>query len=199
MESLTRRSIKGRPKTLNPEHVLNIAMNLYWEKGVDGVSVNEICKRANVSKPSLYREFGNEDGLMRAVLTTYQEQVIAPILDMLDSDTSFRATLDNLIVAATTVSEDRPKGCLCVKMRQAYDHVGSSTQKEIDHVKHHVLTAYQAWIQRAQANGDYSANMTPEFAATYIDAQLSNAFSQIARGENSSDVRKVLEVSFSVL
>ena len=42
-------------------------MQTYWQEGVDSVSVNEICKKAEVSKPGLYREFNNEEGLIIAV------------------------------------------------------------------------------------------------------------------------------------
>ena len=45
-----------RPKTLNRDHILAVAMNSYWDEGIDGVSLNEISKKAKVAKPGLYRE-----------------------------------------------------------------------------------------------------------------------------------------------
>ena len=41
--------------------------------------------------------------------------------------------------------------------------------------------------------------MSPEFAATYIDAQLTNASSLLAHGEDPQTVKKILLVSFSML
>lgn len=64
---------RGQPKTFDRDHVLNTVMFLYWREGVSGVTICEICERANVSKPSLYREFGNDDGLMRSVLEFYKK------------------------------------------------------------------------------------------------------------------------------
>jgi AcrR family transcriptional regulator len=69
-----------RGKTMNRDHTLEVAMHAYWASGVDGVSVNEICKLAKVSKSSAYREFGSEDGLMRAALNAYEAQALRPLL-----------------------------------------------------------------------------------------------------------------------
>ena len=43
-------------------------MDSYWRDGVENVSLNELCRRAEVSKPGVYREFGGEEGLLDAVL-----------------------------------------------------------------------------------------------------------------------------------
>ena len=65
--TVTPAKARGRPRTLQRDHVINVAMESYWVSGPSNVSVNDICKRANVSKPGLYREFGNEDGLQKEV------------------------------------------------------------------------------------------------------------------------------------
>ena len=46
-------------------------------------------EHAEVSKPGLYREFGNEDGLMKAVLAAYQKQVLASVYQMIAADAPF--------------------------------------------------------------------------------------------------------------
>ena len=61
----------GRPKTLDKSHALATALEGYWREGVYGMSVNEVCRRAGISKPGLYREFGGEDGLLTAVGGTF--------------------------------------------------------------------------------------------------------------------------------
>ena len=66
---------RGRPKTFDRAHTLEVAVDSYWRDGIDAVSVNEICRRAGVAKPGVYREFGDEDDLMDAVLTEYHAKV----------------------------------------------------------------------------------------------------------------------------
>lgn len=192
---------RGRPKTLNRDHVVDVAMHAYWKEGIDAMSLNEICRRCEISKPGLYREFGSEDGLMKAVILAYQEQVLIPVLQMLNTEAPFRETLDNLVSFVISVNDNQeaPKGCLLVKMRESRMHVGDATREQIDCAQEQALTAYRKWVERSNTKGEFSANMSTQLAAIYIDAQLSNALSQIARGEDRQIVKKILTVAFSML
>ena len=69
----------GRPITRNRTQVLETALNAYWRNDRAAVSVNAVCVLAGISKPSLYREFGSEDGLTAAVLERYRQTVLVPL------------------------------------------------------------------------------------------------------------------------
>ena len=192
---------RGRPKTLDRDHILDVAMNSYWKENIANLSLNEICRRSGVSKPGLYREFSNEDGLMKAVLIRYQEQVLDPVQQMLNSATPFRDALDNLVVFATSVScnHESPNGCLFIKMRESRIHLGEETRAQVDFLEGQGLVTFRKWVERSKAKGEFTADMSPEFAATYIDAQLGNASSQLARGEDPQMVQKILVAALSIL
>ncbi|MEZ9524065.1 TetR/AcrR family transcriptional regulator [Enterovibrio norvegicus] len=191
---------RGRPKTLNRNHILEIAMLAYWQSGTRDVSINEICRKANVSKPGLYREFGNEDGLMTAVLLAYLKAVLIPLLEILQSERPFHQVLDELIIfIAEEPSEQQvPKGCLMVKMRESSMLLGQETQSQIAKSHKEILGMYEAWIQRCKDNESFRSDMTSTFAAVYIDAQLTNALAQLARGDDRAMVKSILETSLSV-
>ncbi|MBE0380626.1 TetR/AcrR family transcriptional regulator [Pseudoalteromonas prydzensis] len=201
MISNTVKPVRGRPKTLDRDHVLDVAMDSYWKDNIGNLSLNEICRRSGVSKPGLYREFSNEDGLMKAVLIRYQEQVLEPVQQMLNSDVPFREALDNLISFATSVNchDESPNGCLFIKMRESRVHLGKETQAQIDFLEKQGLVFFKKWVERSKTKGEFSVDMSSEFVATYIDAQLSNASTQLARGVAPETVKKILLVAFSVL
>jgi AcrR family transcriptional regulator len=192
---------------MDREQILAVAMQAYWRDDVDRISVNEICRCAEVSKPGLYREFGNEDGLMKAVLVAYQQQVLAPVYQLIAADVPFRKTLDSLVSIVTRsgdaqfLGDDQavPSGCLFVKMRESYRRLGEETRAEIDQAKEKTLTLYADWVERARAKGEFTGDMPSRFAAIYIDAQLNNALSLLARGEPNDEVKQILTVAFSML
>jgi AcrR family transcriptional regulator len=192
---------RGRPKTLDREYVLDVAMNSYWKEDIGNLSLNEICRRCDISKPGLYREFLNEDGLMKAVILKYHQEVLSPVQQMLSHDAPFQATLDNLILFAVSVddSQGAPKGCLLIKMREAQMHLGEATRAQIDLIQEQAVATYKKWIECSQAKGEFTVDMTPEFAATYIDAQLGHASSQLARGEDPQMVKRILMAALSIL
>ena len=129
-------------------------MQAYWREDVESVSLNEICRRAEVAKPGLYREFGNEDGLLKAVLVAYQQQVLATVYQRIATDAPFRATLDGLVSIVTRSGDTPffgdaqavPSGCLFAKMRESYRHLGEETRAEVDRAKAKILTLYSANI-----------------------------------------------------
>ena len=192
---------RGRPRTLNRDHVLDVAMQAYWHDGVDNVSVNEICKKANVAKPGLYREFTNEDGLMKAALQSYQKKILAPLFEALKADAPFKETLGNIVSSITMENNDEqaPKGCLMDKMRQSRSYMGAGTQAEISHIHEQVLDALHDWVLRSKTKGEFTADLPPKLAATYVDAQMHCAMLQLAQGEEKQTVKEVLTLSFSVL
>ena len=69
-------------------------------------SVNSICALEWVSKPSLYRDFGSEDGLTAAVLQRYAEVVLARMDDLLASPVSFAAKCEAMIQFASADPSD---------------------------------------------------------------------------------------------
>ena len=198
---------RGRPKTTDRKQIITVAMQAYWREDVESVSLNEICRRAEVAKPGLYREFGNEDGLLKAVLVAYQQQVLATVYQMIATDAPFRATLDGLVSIVTRSGDTPffgdaqavPSGCLFVKMRESYRHLGKETRAEVDRAKAKILTLYEDWVEHARAKGEFTGDMPSRFAAIYIDAQLNNALSLLARGEPNDEVKKILTVAFSML
>jgi AcrR family transcriptional regulator len=192
---------RGRPQTFNRDHVLDVAMHAYWHDGVDNVSVNEICKKANVSKPGLYREFTNEDGLMVAALHSYQTKILAPLFDALKADTPFRETLGNIVSSITMEHNDEqaPKGCLMAKMRQSHSYMGAGTQEAISHIHEGVLDALYHWVLRSKIKGEFTADIPPKLVATYIDTQMNCAMLQLAQGGEKTTTKEMLTLSFSVL
>ncbi|KAG1668185.1 hypothetical protein GQR58_017963 [Nymphon striatum] len=52
MSTQKRTAPRGRPKSLDRDHLIEIAKESFWAEGPTHVSINEICKRSGVSKPS---------------------------------------------------------------------------------------------------------------------------------------------------
>lgn len=177
--------------------VLQVATEAYWHEGPE-VSVNAICQRAGVSKPSLYREFGSEDGLAAAALEHYAGMVRGLLRELLASELGFDAKLDALI--AFTGEDSRYKhGCLYVKMRAARLALGPKTQAKITEIEEEMLKIYTNFFQENRGTGRWTGSMTPGFAARYLHAQIGLAASERALGTDPSTVKLLLQHALSIL
>jgi TetR/AcrR family transcriptional regulator, copper-responsive repressor len=197
MDSQEPRRSRGRPRTTDPEHVLDVAMAAYWHRDPADVSVNEICRLAGVSKPSLYREFGSEDGLTRATLERYARQVLADVLAIIEPGLGLRATLDALIDFAC----DDPRmetGCLFYKMRSGRHRLGPETRALIEELDANARAAYATFLQACRDAGEWSGGPGVEAAARYLSEQIVLAITQRASGEDRHQIRESLTLALSV-
>ena len=188
---------RGRPKTLNIEHILDVSMKAYWEEGIETISLNEICKRANVSKPGIYREFKNDDGLIKAVLLHYQKQVLQQIHQIFRSNKPFEEVLNKYILILTIESPNL-NGCLFLRSRDSNYPLGEESKKQIDLIQKEFVSSFTQWIEEAKQKDEFPQNISTELAVNYIDAQVSIAMTKIFNGTKVSDVKDMLTLAFSV-
>ncbi len=191
---------RGRPKTLNRDHLIEIAKESFWVEGPTHVSVNEICKRAGVSKPGLYREFGNEDGLRQTVLKSYRDENLEPLYTILQSGGRFSENVEALIdlLRSSQLDSHNPKGCLLQDMTASRGQMGELTSDTIDMLRAETLDIYEDWIARAKENGEISTDMSNPAAAIFVDLQLASAMVLIKRQTSPDIVASFLKTAFSV-
>ncbi|MFB6823141.1 TetR family transcriptional regulator [Streptomyces virginiae] len=80
------------------QRVLDAARDLTCEAGWDQVSLSAVAARAEVSRPSVYKEFGNRAGLGRALVVLETQQFLTGVADALfpgapDSHACLRAAI----------------------------------------------------------------------------------------------------------
>lgn len=188
---------RGRPRTMNAEKVLDVAMTAYWQSDPADVSVNAICQMAGISKPSLYREFGSEDGLSRAALDRYAERVLSAVFAILHSGKGLHDTL----AALTDFAAADPRmetGCLFYKMRAGKHRLGPTTRARVEEIDATAQAAYAAFLQSRCDAGDWPDGLSAEAGAKYLGEQIALAITQRASGEDPERIREMLNLALSV-
>ena len=69
---------RGRPKGFIPDEALDRAVEMFWEHGYEGVDVDRIARAVNVTKPALYRAFGDKSTLLLKAVERYAITYGAP-------------------------------------------------------------------------------------------------------------------------
>ncbi|MEM7076557.1 MAG: TetR/AcrR family transcriptional regulator [Pseudomonadota bacterium] len=183
---------------MSPRKVLDVAMTAYWHADDAGVSVNSICRMADISKPSLYREFGNEDGLMRAALDHYIEHILPGVFGVFSNGTTFRQTMDALVDYACT-HPTTECGCLFYKMRAVRHRLGPRTRERVDEMTTRSRAFFAEFLQSRRKAGDWTSPVSRELAARYLVDQIGFALMQRASGDDPDEVRDTLKLALSAL
>ena len=61
----------ARPVEYDIEEVLNNAMELFWEKGYEGVSMGQLVKYTGLNRRTMYSLFKDKEGLFKDALENY--------------------------------------------------------------------------------------------------------------------------------
>ena len=197
MSDSDQKNVRGRPRTMNAGQVLDVAVSAYWTGDPADVSVNAICQMAGVSKPSLYRAFGSEDGLMRAALDTYAERVLSDIFAILQDGNGLEETLDALVDFASA-DPRMETGCLFYKMRAGKHRLGPETRARVEEIDATAQEAYVAFLQSCRDTGDLPDGLSVEAGAKYLGEQIALAITQRASGEDPARIREMMTLALSV-
>jgi AcrR family transcriptional regulator len=81
------------PRPVRERQLVELAEELFAERGYAGASMDELCRRAGVTKPVVYELFHSKDGLFRVCLDRAIERMAASIVDAFRSETEPEARL----------------------------------------------------------------------------------------------------------
>ena len=59
--------------------ILAAARDAFVERGFHGASMDEIAGRARVSKPTIYKHYGNKEGLFAAIVNEAAHEILTPL------------------------------------------------------------------------------------------------------------------------
>lgn len=65
---------RGRPRSFDETGALEKATQVFWSKGYDGVTIDDLVAGMGVGRPSLYAVFGNKQAIFLRVLRVYAER-----------------------------------------------------------------------------------------------------------------------------
>jgi len=107
---------RGRPREFDREVALEAAMQLFWEKGYDRTSLQDLLDALEISNSSFYQAFKSKEDLFEEVLSYYFSFVGKPRLAILREGKSVPTTLNkyfNHLIDAS-LEQNGPTGCLIV-------------------------------------------------------------------------------------
>jgi len=172
-------------------------MDAYWREGIEALSLNEICRRAGVSKPGLYRAFEGEDKLLDAVLECYDDVVLGPNFAAVDPDAQLSDTLKAIVTSFTDVDRAGPRGCLLARLQQS-DRLGPTTTARVEALRQQARDSYGALIESAKARGEVAESIPTRVAAAMIDIQCNTVLVRMAAGEDPELLRAQAMLAFSI-
>jgi len=105
---------RGRPRSFDEMKALEKATQVFWSKGYDGVTIDDLVAGMGVGRPSLYAVFGDKRTLFLRVLKAYAEKKGARAAKALLAPEHLRDSLASFLRHAveSATEEGSAAGCL---------------------------------------------------------------------------------------
>jgi AcrR family transcriptional regulator len=104
---------RGRPKGFIPDEALDRAVEMFWEHGYEGVDVDRIARAVNVTKPAIYRAFGDKSTLLLRAVERYAQTYGAPKMAAFQAEPDIHKAVTAFCEATVnTATGDARSGCM---------------------------------------------------------------------------------------
>lgn len=84
----------ARPRSFDPDEVLDLARDVFWQKGFQGTSLDDITAATGLTKPSLYAAFGDKNALFLKVLARYHAYIVGKAELVINDGPSAREAIE---------------------------------------------------------------------------------------------------------
>ena len=190
---------RGRPRKTTKAQIVHNALSIYWQEGLLARSLNDICRKLEVSKPGIYREFGGEDGLLAECLILYAEGINQQFDKIMAKDLPFQMQLGKFIDSIFKLHASYPQGCLLMQARRHQKLLGRQSLEVLYTKEASVYQKTLSWVQHAADQGKIPPDVSIEAATRLILAQIGEVHSGLSAGLPISLVRGVTDLSLHAL
>jgi TetR/AcrR family transcriptional repressor of nem operon len=164
-------------KRFDESEVLDRVMRLFWERGYEATSIQDLLDAIGLNRGSLYATFGDKRRLFLAAVERYVRQMAAPMFEALADDDPRRA-IERMFGAIIERTSDRrlPRGCLITNTAIESRRLGGQIKVKTTEVMKLQEAAIHEVVLRAQATGGFRS---PEDGSA-----LAHFFLAVAHGLN---------------
>ena len=199
MTELASKSI-GRPVSFDRTSTIEAATELYWQSGVAATSFNEVSRVLGVSKPTLYRYFGDEDGLVSAAIQHYvsQRTLHTELLNATgDLRTDLNAWFDKQIDDLYKRTEDAsmPTGCLLMECVQLGKALGEKSTATVREAVIEFLGMFEERLKIAREAGQLRPGIDLDAAVRLVAGQTIIAKNVVLIGEPKENLKRMVALA----
>ncbi|WP_084654067.1 TetR/AcrR family transcriptional regulator [Paenibacillus zanthoxyli] len=146
----------ARPREFDEETVLDKAMELFWSKGFEKTSIQDLCEHTGVHRGSLYETFGDKNDLFLAALDRFRINSAGKLFAILEEPGNPKEQLAAFFERLTENSMDDAKerrGCLIANTAVELAPFDSKVAGRVEATLLDMENRFYSFLLRAQKEG----------------------------------------------
>jgi AcrR family transcriptional regulator len=186
----------GRVRQFDADEALERAMGVFWRRGFEGATLDELTAAMGINRPSLYAAFGNKEQLFRKALERYRAGPIGFIREALRRPTAREAAeaiLDGMVRLAC--DPENPGGCLAVQAALTSGVDAEPIRRELAAGRERAVAAIRERFERAAREGELPEGTDGAALARYVATVMHGLAVQAAGGAGRAELEGVVELA----
>lgn len=151
-------------KLTKKEQIEGKAKELFWKFGFKKVTIDEICKKANVSRKTFYTVYENKTALVLFILNETIENIKVVNLKIIEADIPFSEKMGKMLALKLKMSES-------LSLEFIADFYNPDAGEILDYfnkMKEDSITISRELFRKAQEKGEMNPNLNLDFVMWMI-------------------------------
>lgn len=170
----------GRPLGFDVTARLDDAVQVFWSKGYDGASLDDILANTRLSKSSLYQTYGDKSTLYNLCLKRYTDQLADMIQEMSSQYDQALEFLENFVLSAAGDYDENDaqqnflhptasyRGCLLMNATAELGHTGKDFTDVVQTCLERMCAVFELLLIKAKDQGALPASIDPKEKACFL-------------------------------
>ncbi len=160
----------ARIEEFDREQVLKNAMNVFWEKGYNGASMQELVDATGLNRSSIYNSFGSKLELYQDTLSYYQKetggQFQRALVRAKNPLHAIRLLFEGFL--PEIIRDEKGKGCFSMNCKAEMGNQDKNIKKWLLDSQDNTLSIFQDLIRDGQEQGIVNKNQDCKTYAYFI-------------------------------
>ncbi|MEH6682627.1 MAG: TetR/AcrR family transcriptional regulator [Sediminicola sp.] len=191
----------ARTKVFDELEVLDKAMNLFWQKGYNATSAQDLVDGLGISRSSLYDTYGDKHSLFVKALKQYRKEKIDPVLKEVatleDAEAYIRFFFES--VQSEAVCDNSSKGCFLINSVVELAPVDSEIAGIANGIMHDTEEALCSAIKIGQEKGVFTTKFSARCLARFVFNSLNGLRVTVKFDARKKMFEDIVNVCISVL
>jgi AcrR family transcriptional regulator len=165
----------ARPVEFNRDEVLDRAMDIFWEKGYEATSLQDLIDSMDLSKSSFYNTFESKHNLFTETLRRYNDCMTRPLAEALNNSVSgidFIVSVFNEVIdqANTPIGM---KGCFLMNTAAEFARNDPAIGDILESGFNKIEVIFLRAIEKAQSLGEIPNDKDASALANFLVCNMS--------------------------
>lgn len=187
---------RGRPPTFDREEALHGAMELFWARGYEGTTLEDLqAAMGGISPPSFYNAFGSKEQLFKEVANLYLATVGEPTVRALEEGQTAREGLEAMLrLTARFLSQPgKPHGCLLVLGAMNCAPANKGAQDYLQAIRRRAPKVIKQRLNRSVAQGELSVELDTKAVAAFYATVIHGLGVRAGDGASRSELMAAVD------